>query len=168
MDNLQIIPCFPGKEGSRMMPLSEPTETDYHVLRLVSDNIQQVLKPQTTSPTTPWQTSKDLIFIRIICCFSCLVVKSCLTLCDPTDSSLPVHGVFQARIREWVAISYAGRSSQPRDWTYVSCIFCTGRGILYHCAAGKPSLLTRGKNSTFYGNIRLLWPYPIIKFSIHG
>ena len=51
--------------------------------------------------------------------------QSCLTLCHPTDCSLPgssVHGIFQARILEWVAISFSRRSSQPRDWTQVSCI----------------------------------------------
>ena len=48
--------------------------------------------------------------------------QSCLTLCHPTDCSLPgssVHGIFQARILEWVAISFSRRSSQPRDWTQV-------------------------------------------------
>ena len=41
-----------------------------------------------------------------------------LTLCDPMDSSLPgssVHGIFQARILEWIAISFSRGSSQPRD-----------------------------------------------------
>ena len=41
------------------------------------------------------------------------------------DSSLPgssVHGILQARILEWVAISFSRRSSQPKDWTQVSCI----------------------------------------------
>ena len=33
-----------------------------------------------------------------------------------------VHGIFQARILEWVAISSSRRSSQPRDWTSVSCL----------------------------------------------
>ena len=36
------------------------------------------------------------------------VAQSCLTLCDPVDCSLPgssVHGMFQARVLEWVAIS---------------------------------------------------------------
>ena len=33
-----------------------------------------------------------------------------------------VHGIFQARILEWVTISFSRRSSQPRDWTRVSCI----------------------------------------------
>ena len=48
------------------------------------------------------------------------------TLCGPMDFSLPgssVHGILlQARILEWVAISFSRRSSQPRDWTQVSCI----------------------------------------------
>ena len=49
----------------------------------------------------------------------------CLTLCDPMDCSLPgssIHGIFQARILEWVVISFSRRSPQPRDWTWVSCI----------------------------------------------
>ena len=53
------------------------------------------------------------------------VAQSCLTLCDPMDCSLPgstIHGIFQARILEWVAISFSRRSSLPRDWTQVSCI----------------------------------------------
>ena len=61
----------------------------------------------------------------------------CLTLCDPVDCSLPgssVHGIFQARILEWVAISYSRGSSQPRDWTWISCISCIGRQVLFHCA----------------------------------
>ena len=52
------------------------------------------------------------------------VAQSCLTLCDPMDCSLPgfsIHGTFQARILEWVAISFSRRSSWPRDWTWVSC-----------------------------------------------
>ena len=46
------------------------------------------------------------------------------SLCDPVDCSLPgssVHGIFQARILEWVAISSSRGSYQPRDRTQVSC-----------------------------------------------
>ena len=46
------------------------------------------------------------------------VSQSYLTLCDPMDCSLPgfsIRGIFQARILEWVAISFSRRSSQPRD-----------------------------------------------------
>ena len=41
------------------------------------------------------------------------------------DCSLPgfsVHGIFQARILEWIAISFSRRSSQPKDWIQVSHI----------------------------------------------
>ena len=52
-------------------------------------------------------------------------VKSSLILCDPMDYSLQcssVHGIFQARVLEWVAISFSRGSSQPRDRTWVSRI----------------------------------------------
>ena len=51
--------------------------------------------------------------------------RSCLTLCDPVDCSLPgssVHGILQERILEWVAISFSRVPSQHRDQTQVSCI----------------------------------------------
>ena len=51
------------------------------------------------------------------------VAKSCPTLCDLMDSSLPgssVHGILWARILEWVAFPFSGGSSQPRDQTQVS------------------------------------------------
>ena len=54
-----------------------------------------------------------------------LVTKSCLTVCDRMDYSLPgssVHGILQARTLEWVAISFSRGSSQPRNQTQVSCI----------------------------------------------
>ena len=50
------------------------------------------------------------------------VDQSCPTLCDPMDCSLqgsPVYGIFQARVLEWVAISFSRGSSQPRDQTQV-------------------------------------------------
>ena len=52
------------------------------------------------------------------------VTQSCPTLWDPMDCSLPcssVHGILQARVLEWVAISFSRGSSQPRDQTRVSC-----------------------------------------------
>ena len=47
--------------------------------------------------------------------------------CDPMDCSPPgfsVHGISQARILEWVAISFSRGSSQPRNQTHISCISC--------------------------------------------
>ena len=61
-----------------------------------------------------------------------LVAEACPTLCKPIDCRLPdssVHGIFQARILEWVAIPFSRGSSRPRDQTQVSCI---SRQILYY------------------------------------
>ena len=63
-----------------------------------------------------------------------LVAQSCPTLCDPMDCSPPgssVHKIFQARILEWVAISFPSGSSQPRDRTWVSCT--AGRCFTDNC-----------------------------------
>ena len=52
--------------------------------------------------------------------------------CDPMDCSLlgsSVNGILQARLLEWVAISFSRGFSQPRDQ---SCISCIGRWIPYH------------------------------------
>ena len=52
-----------------------------------------------------------------------LVAQLCVTLCDSTDCSVPgpsVHGDFQAKLPEWVAISFSRESSQLRDWTLSS------------------------------------------------
>ena len=67
----------------------------------------------------------------------CVPMRSCFShiqLCDPMDSSLPgsfVHGILQARILQWVAISISSWSSWSRDRTQVSPI--TGRS----CIAGR-------------------------------
>ena len=58
-------------------------------------------------------------------CVSVLIAQLCLILADPMDCSPPgssVHGILQARILEWVAISFSRGSSQPRDPTQVSHI----------------------------------------------
>ena len=46
------------------------------------------------------------------------VAQLCPTLCNLKD----IQGIFQARILEWVAFAFSRGSSQPRDWTQVSCI----------------------------------------------
>ena len=50
--------------------------------------------------------------------------------CSPPSSS--VHGILQARVLEWVALSFSSGSSQPRDRTCVSYVSCVGRQFLYH------------------------------------
>ena len=70
-----------------------------------------------------------------MCVWAHMCAQLCPTLCNPMDYNLPdsfVYGIFQARILEWVVISFS-RRSQPRDWTHVSRVSCIGRQILYHC-----------------------------------
>ena len=65
----------------------------------------------------------------------CLVAQSCLTLCHPMNDSPPgsiVLGISQARILEWVDISFSRGSSRSSNWTRISCGSCIGRQILYH------------------------------------
>ena len=53
------------------------------------------------------------------------VAQSCPTLCNPMDCILPgssIHGIFQARVLEWVTISFSRGSSRPQDRTEVSRI----------------------------------------------
>ena len=57
-------------------------------------------------------------------CVLRLVAQSCLTFRDPMNCSLPgfsVLGILQARVLEWLAMPSSRGSSQPRDWTQVSC-----------------------------------------------
>ena len=71
---------------------------------------------------TSWATGKPLIPHKNK---TSEVAQSCPTLCDPMDCSLQrstVHGIFQARVLEWAAISFSRGSSQPRDGTWVSHI----------------------------------------------
>ena len=76
------------------------------------------------------------------------VAQSCPTLCEPMGCSLPgssVHGIFQAIVLEWIAISFSRGSSQPGDQTWVSCIaarfftiWATGETLISrkrHCLA---------------------------------
>ena len=74
----------------------------------------------------------------------CSVAQSCLMLCDLMDCSPPgssVYEILQASLLEWVAISSSKKSSQPKDWTGVSCISCICKRILCHWATiGSPTL----------------------------
>ena len=65
----------------------------------------------------------------------CVHAQLCPTLCDRMDCSTSgssVYGIFQARILEWVAISFSRGSSRPRDQTHISCVSCISRWIIYH------------------------------------
>ena len=84
----------------------------------------------------------EALFVSIL--FVVLWSRSVMSLCNPLDCSLPgssIQGIFQARILEWVAISFSRRSSWPRDWTRVSCI--VGIHLTVWATRGLDSLLFR-------------------------
>ena len=86
--------------------------TDFFLIQSKEEGTHQVKRLRTgvnISCTQIWLRLK-----RPPC--ACMSAQSCLTLCDPLDCSPPgfsVHGISQARLLEWVAISFSRRSSQP-------------------------------------------------------
>ena len=100
-----------------------------------------------------------------VCARARTCAQSCLTLYNPLDCSLPggssVHGIFQARILERVAIFSSRGSSEPGDRTHGSCI--AGRFFTTE-PPGKPPHLTSfyfwGKRK---GLLAVLFPLPIIR-----
>ena len=76
----------------------------------------------------------------------CLVTKQCPTFATPctVDHQAPlVHGISQARILEWVVISFSGGSSQPGDRTHISC---TVNKFFTTEPAGKPEYMLASNN----------------------
>ena len=80
--------------------------------------------------------TRPVPFFRL-CIWSIACLRVCSVISDSLQPhglySLPgfsIHGIFQARILEWVAVSSSRGSSQPRGGTHVSCVSCIGREIL--------------------------------------
>ena len=99
------IPVNHSKESSAFTPIMKNRE------ELVPKSLEGTLK----TPKSPLRKQVAL----------CVCVQWCPPLCDSMDYSLPsssVHGISQARILEWVVISFFRESSQPRDQTGISCI----------------------------------------------
>ena len=74
--------------------------------------------------------------VNPLCYFVLFCAKSLhshVTLCGPMNCRPPgssVHGILQTRILEWVATSFCGGSSQPKDQTWVSCFLYWQAGSL--------------------------------------
>ena len=91
-------------------------------------------------PTSPARGDNLTTYTRPRSSYSaCMQAQSCLTLCNPMDcKGFSVHGIFQARILEWVPIIFSRGSSRLRDWTNVLGI---GRQILYHWATKEVAVI---------------------------
>ena len=69
-----------------------------------------------------WKTIQERLAVGVVVVV--VLSLSRIQLLQPVDCSPPgssVHGILQARILEWVVISFSRGSSQPRDRTRVSC-----------------------------------------------
>ena len=85
---------------------------------------------QKTQPHFHW--ASFLLWYLWICAKS---FQLCPNLCDSMDSSPPgssVHGLFQARILEWVAMSSSRGSSWPRNRTRICCVSCIAGTFFTH------------------------------------
>ena len=103
----------------------------------------------THSASLHFTHSVDIYGTRRCWGLRCMHTQLCLTLCVPRHYSPPGssgHGIFQARMLKWVAITFSRGSFQPRDQTHASCI---GRQILYHWA-------TRETQTCLFKNIRFI------------
>ena len=75
--------------------------------------------------------------------YACMLMLSCVGLCDHMGCDLPgssVHGIFQAIILEWVAISYSRRFPNS-DWTHISCVSCHGGQFFTTAPRGNPYIV---------------------------
>ena len=108
-----LCPCLQNEILRQLFPLVKKNHIFWHYKKNLNRKIFSVLWP--FSPRCTWciHISKSE------------VTQPCANLCNPMDCSLPgsyVHGIFQASVLEWVAISFSRGFSQPRDRTWVSCI----------------------------------------------
>ena len=127
LPNPEIKPTSPVLAGGLFTMMECSTEQQQQTnFRVFSKNRLWVTKPESCS---------------CLLSVSLLVAQSCLTLWDPLDYNLPgssVHGILQARILEWVAISFSRENSWPGDRTWVSEI---AGGLFSAEASGKPFLV---------------------------
>ena len=94
------------------------------------------------------------------------VAQSCPTLCNPMNWGSPgssILGILQARILEWVAISFSRGTSQPRDQTHVSCI----AGGRFNLWATREAQTFLNPSQTFPKNQRGGKFYKQILWSLH-
>ena len=102
---------WPLKEGNQKTKLKLIKIRPEWIIKKRSRRLDKIPPEPHPQLLVPWKRSE--------------VSQLCPTLCDPMDCSLPgssIQGILQARILEWVAISFSRRSSRPRDWTRVSRI----------------------------------------------
>ena len=99
--------------------------------------------PEHTLDVDTVTVQKPVEAVGVLSCFSGVrLFATPWTACGQPGSS--VHGIFWARILEWVAISPSRASSQPRDQTPVFCISCLTGKFFTTESPGKPNIISHG------------------------
>ena len=150
---LQRCPCKTTSAGKTWLPLCGLTNCTvlwslvggcpWHHLRKSDTNTKSVTLNKKIQPVG-FMIWKQSIRLKV------KVARSCPTLCDPMDCSPPgssVHGILQARIPKWAAISLSRGSSWPRDWTQVSYI------------AGRLFTIWATRETIRLGTVSSFWPF---------
>ena len=122
--SIQVAPTW----GNSVVWLTDrwvpsPCSSEYHLSLRLGSKQRRARLHLGQSPIT------NCVCVCVhVCMHTQLVSQSCLTLYDSMDYSPPsssIHGILQARILEWVVISFSRGSSQLRDQIWVCCL--TGR-----------------------------------------
>ena len=92
------------------------------------------LSPCACTFTRIWSRSAQTFKIITLLTYMYVCARC---LCHHLDYSLPgfsFHGIFRARIVEWIAMPRSRGSSQSRNPTHVSCLSCIAGGFFIHWA----------------------------------
>ena len=111
----------------------------------MSDSVRPYRQQPTRLPC-PWDSPGKNTGVGCHFLLQCMkvkseseVAKSCLTLSDPMDCSLPgssFHGIFQARVLEWGAIAFSGSLSSQLQVSYYGHSQ-TNELVTPHCLVGR-------------------------------
>ena len=110
---------------------------------------------QLYSNVASYRLPQHMRLFQCVCVCVCVHARvlSHVWLCNPVNCSLSgssVRGILQARILEWMAISFSKGSSRPRNQIHVSCVSWIGRWILYHWATWDSNVAKFSKCSLFF------------------
>ena len=145
---LCLPPSFPRWHEVIRLPSSSPQITDYSDMFSESSVCSGLLSLRLSHFSFLTWLLSLLSVLPSLMNNSILLAKlllSCLTLCNHMDHSLPgssFHGILQARILEWVVISFSRGSSRCRDWTQVFSI----AGRFFNVWATTEAILTQGEH----------------------
>ena len=92
------------------------------------------------------------LHVCVCACMLASVMSNSLQPYGLQPVRLPIHGIVQARLLEWVVMPFSRGSSQPTDQTHISYIFCIVRQVLYRQSdLGSPSVIFLKPNSLIFG-----------------